>query len=138
MNVFFVLTPLPVWRNGRRTRLKILRWQHRVGSTPTTGTTRKHEFNACVFLFQKSTNAIITWLSRFPTANKFLWEPYNFFATTSFLFFNWQFLGRRPAPSRQKLQIFVVHLLKQLISVFLTCHPPDHSQNRTSCSVFLT
>ncbi len=29
---------MPVWRNGRRTGLKIPRWQHRVGSTPTTGT----------------------------------------------------------------------------------------------------
>ena len=28
-----------VWRNGRRTGLKIPRWQHRVGSTPTTSTT---------------------------------------------------------------------------------------------------
>ncbi len=24
-----------MWRNGRRTRLKILRWWHRVGSSPT-------------------------------------------------------------------------------------------------------
>ena len=69
---------MPVWRNGRRTRLKILRGQPHVGSTPTTGTTRKHKFNACVFLFKKITKATDTWLSRFPTANKFLWEPFNF------------------------------------------------------------
>ena len=30
-----------VWRNGRRTGLKIPRWQHRVGSTPTTSTREK-------------------------------------------------------------------------------------------------
>ena len=28
----------PKWRNGRRTRLKIWRWRHRVGSSPTFGT----------------------------------------------------------------------------------------------------
>lgn len=28
----------PVWRNGRRKGLKILCWQQRVGSNPTTGT----------------------------------------------------------------------------------------------------
>lgn len=27
-------TCLRKWRNGRRSRLKICRWQHRVGSTP--------------------------------------------------------------------------------------------------------
>lgn len=32
------LQSMPVWRNGRRTGLKIPRWQHRVGSKPTTGT----------------------------------------------------------------------------------------------------
>ncbi len=30
---------MPVWRNGRRTGLKIPSSQGRVGSTPTTGTT---------------------------------------------------------------------------------------------------
>lgn len=28
----------PAWRNGRRTRLKIWRWQHRMGSSPIAGT----------------------------------------------------------------------------------------------------
>lgn len=27
----------PAWRNGRRTRLKIWRWQHRMGSSPIAG-----------------------------------------------------------------------------------------------------
>ena len=30
--------PQPEWRNGRRRGLKILRWQHRAGSTPASGT----------------------------------------------------------------------------------------------------
>ena len=43
---------MPVWRNGRRTRLKILREQSRVGSTPTTGTIEKQsepECSGCFF-----------------------------------------------------------------------------------------
>ena len=32
---------MPEWRNGRRTRLKIWRWQHRAGSSPASGTTEK-------------------------------------------------------------------------------------------------
>ncbi len=32
---------MPEWRNGRRTRLKIWRWQHRAGSSPASGTTIK-------------------------------------------------------------------------------------------------
>ena len=35
---------MPVWRNGRRTRLKILRGQLHVGSTPTTGTKIRKDF----------------------------------------------------------------------------------------------
>lgn len=29
---------MPEWRNGRRTGLKIPRWQHHEGSTPSSGT----------------------------------------------------------------------------------------------------
>lgn len=42
-----------VWRNGRRTGLKIPRWQHRVGSTPTTSTKSQSALYA-VFAFAKS------------------------------------------------------------------------------------
>ena len=50
---------MPMWRNGRRTRLKILRGQPHVGSTPTIGTTlklnRKVEFfNASAISIQGS------------------------------------------------------------------------------------
>ena len=39
--IYFV--DMPEWRNGRRTRLKIWRWQHRVGSSPTSGTNSETE-----------------------------------------------------------------------------------------------
>ena len=35
---YYYYIDMLVWRNGRRTGLKIPRWQHRVGSTPTTST----------------------------------------------------------------------------------------------------
>src|SRR5699024_7806435 len=31
----------PEWRNGRRSGLKIRRWQHREGSNPSSGTQRR-------------------------------------------------------------------------------------------------
>lgn len=37
-NGMFEIIDMPKWRNGRRTRLKISRWQHHVGSSPTFGT----------------------------------------------------------------------------------------------------
>lgn len=36
-----IITDMPEWRNGRRTRLKIWRWQHRMGSSPISGTNVK-------------------------------------------------------------------------------------------------
>ena len=41
---------MPVWRNGRRTGLKIPSSQGRVGSTPTTGTKKRTKFNLVLFL----------------------------------------------------------------------------------------
>lgn len=43
---------MPVWRNGRRTGLKILRWRHRVGSSPTTGTNEQEQPERLFFSFR--------------------------------------------------------------------------------------
>ena len=42
---------MPKWRNGRRTRLKILRGQLHVGSSPTFGTTNTENGFDLFFLF---------------------------------------------------------------------------------------
>ena len=43
-----------VWRNGRRTGLKIPRWQHRMGSTPIIGTIGENGiFARFRFFFEK-------------------------------------------------------------------------------------
>lgn len=40
----------PAWRNGRRTRLKIWRWQHRMGSSPIAGIEKRFSFYWIFFL----------------------------------------------------------------------------------------
>ena len=50
-----------VWRNGRRTGLKIPRWQHRVGSTPTTSTRGENCIVAC-FRFFKAKSCALTFV----------------------------------------------------------------------------
>ena len=42
---------MPVWRNGRRMGLKIPRWEHREGSTPSTGTKPRVRAHLAPFLF---------------------------------------------------------------------------------------
>ena len=44
----------PVCRNGRRCGLKIRWWQHRVGSSPTTGTTSRRAFWFAAFFVKKA------------------------------------------------------------------------------------
>ena len=51
-----------VRRNGRRTGLKIPRWQHRVGSTPTTSTIGENGIFACFRFFLKSKNYALTFV----------------------------------------------------------------------------
>ena len=41
----------PAWRNGRRTRLKIWRWQHRMGSSPIAGIRKTSSFTGLFFWF---------------------------------------------------------------------------------------
>ena len=53
---------MPKWRNGRRTRLKILRGQLHVGSSPTFGT--KLQAQKPVFLCNKSDNPKLMGLER--------------------------------------------------------------------------
>lgn len=42
---------MPVCRNGRRCGLKIRWWQHRVGSSPTTGTKEQPPINRLMMRF---------------------------------------------------------------------------------------
>ena len=58
---------MPVCRNGRRCGLKIRWWQHRVGSSPTTGTTSEW-----TMLHSKSP---ASWLGFSHTAPSFLLFP---------------------------------------------------------------
>ena len=53
---------MPKWRNGRRTRLKILRGQLHVGSSPTFGT--RYRFQSLFFLCSKSDNPKLMGLER--------------------------------------------------------------------------
>ncbi len=53
---------MPKWRNGRRTRLKILRGQLHVGSSPTFGT--KLQAQKPVFLCNKNDNPKLMGLER--------------------------------------------------------------------------
>ena len=41
---------MPEWRNGRRSRLKICRWQQRAGSTPAFGTIANYADAALISL----------------------------------------------------------------------------------------
>jgi hypothetical protein len=47
-----IITDMPEWRNGRRTRLKIWRWQHRAGSSPASGTTKTSLYAGWFLFFQ--------------------------------------------------------------------------------------
>ena len=53
---------MPKWRNGRRTRLKILRGQLHVGSSPTFGT--NYRLKSLFFLCNKSDNPKLMGLER--------------------------------------------------------------------------
>ena len=49
---------MPVCWNGRRGGLKILWWQHRVGSSPTTGTTSEQALYRLLRFFCKNQSAL--------------------------------------------------------------------------------
>lgn len=104
---------LPLWRNGRRNRLKICRGQLHVGSSPTSGTikTRRNgsviRFRFVVFFIVILLGAAFFCLSRQVALSTNLY----FYTYRNFL---------SPAPQGCKMQTFYIfHLLHRCIFIKL-------------------